>query len=71
MTRLQPTAKLILHDMTIHARFSVVSHVRIATRIDKRVSTHTDSRTNRDAQNNSRKPSLHAPFCAFGGYFFG
>src|SRR6185503_12408880 len=65
MTRLQPTAKLILHDMTIHARFSVVSHVRIAARVDKRVSTHADGHTNRDAQNDSRKPSLHAPFCAF------
>jgi len=27
MTRLHPTAKLILHDMTIHTRFSVVGHI--------------------------------------------
>src|SRR5687767_7099691 len=27
MARFHPAAKLLLHDMTIHTRFSVVSHV--------------------------------------------
>jgi hypothetical protein len=50
MARLQPTAKLVLHDMTIHARFSVVSHVRITTRVDERVGAHTDSYADGDTQ---------------------
>ena len=71
MARLQPTAKLVLHDVTIHARFSVVSHVRITARVDERVCAHTDSHAKRNGQNNSaRKPSLHLfLFCLFVAYF--
>src|SRR5688572_19045783 len=28
MARLHPTIKLVLHDMTIHAGFSIIGHVR-------------------------------------------
>ena len=41
MARLQPTAKLVLHDVTVHACLSVISHVRVAAGINEGVRTHT------------------------------
>src|SRR5687768_15580805 len=60
MARVQPAAKLLLHDMTVNTRLSVVSHVRIATRVDEGVGTNTYRHTNCNTQNYSgRKPWLH------------
>ena len=50
MARLQPAAELLLHDMTIHAGFGVVSHVRIAARVDKRVGADPDRHAEDDAK---------------------
>ncbi len=50
MARLQPTAKLVLHDVTVHTRFGVISHVRIATSVDKGVRTNTYGHANGDAE---------------------
>ena len=54
MTRLHPAAELLLHDMTIHTRFSVVSHVGITTRVDECVGADTDCQADEDAQNHAR-----------------
>src|SRR5215213_761229 len=60
VARVHPAAKLLLHDVTVHTGFSVVSHVRITTRIDKGEGTNTQRHTNCDTQNcSARKPSLH------------
>ena len=50
MARLQPTAELVLHDVTIHTRFSIVSHVRIATRVHEGVCANTHGHADRDAE---------------------
>jgi hypothetical protein len=54
MARLHPAAKLVLHHVTIHTRFGVVGHVRITARVDKRVRTHTQCDSDRNAQNYTR-----------------
>ena len=53
MARLQPTAKLILHDMTVHTGFSVVRHVRITTSVHEGVGANTDREADGDAQDHT------------------
>ena len=50
MARLQPTTKLVLHDMTIHTRFSVVSHVGIPAGVNEGVGANTYGHADRDAE---------------------
>ena len=50
MARLQPTTKLVLHHMTIHTRFSVVSHVGIPARVDECIGAHTYGHSDRDTE---------------------
>ena len=59
MARLQPAAKLVLHDMTIHTRFGVVSHVRVAASINEGVRTDTCRHAERDTQDYSTPPPFH------------
>ena len=53
MTRLHPAAELVLHDMADHTCFSVVSHVRIATRVHEGVGADTNRQADRDSQNHA------------------
>jgi hypothetical protein len=60
MARLQPPAKLILHDMTIHTRFGAIGHVRITTSVDECVRANTYRHSDRDTEDcSARKPSVH------------
>ena len=54
IARLYPPAELALHNVTVHASFSVVGHVRITARVEKRVRTHAQCDSNRHAQNYTR-----------------
>ena len=51
MTRLDPPAKLVLHDMAVYASFSIVGHVGVAAGINERVRPHAHGQTERDTQN--------------------
>ena len=64
MARLQPAAKLVLHDMTVNARFGVIGHVRITTSVDEGVRANTNGHADRDSQDYStRQPSAQfVPF---------
>lgn len=50
MARLQPTTKLVLHNMTIHTRFSVVSHIGIPAGVNEGVGAHTYRHADRDTE---------------------
>lgn len=50
MARLQPAAVLVLHDMTVDTCISIVGHVGISTRIDKRVRADPHDQAERYAQ---------------------
>lgn len=47
MARLEPTAVLLLHDVAIDTRLSVVGHVGIAAGIDKGVGADADGKSDR------------------------
>src|SRR5688500_6372389 len=59
IARLQPTAEVVLHDVTIHTRFSIVSHVGIAARVHEGIRAYADRHANRDAQYYPRHYSAH------------
>src|SRR5687767_13573802 len=62
MTRLQPAAVLLVHDVTVRAGRGIVCHVRIPFRVNKRVGSDTDGKSQRDAKDDSlsKVKSLHA-----------
>ena len=55
MAGLQPTIKLVLHNVTIHTRFSVVSHVGISASVNEGVGAHTYRHSDRDAEYHSAR----------------
>jgi len=59
MARLQPTTELVLHDVTIHTRFSIVGHVGIAARVHEGIRAYANRHANRDAQCYPRHYSAH------------
>src|SRR5687767_1984900 len=59
MAGLHPTAKLILHDVTIHTGFSIVGHIRVAARVHKGIRADSQQDADRDSQDNSRHYVAH------------
>lgn len=53
MTGLQPSAVLLVHDVTVRAGRRIVCHVRISFRVNKRVGSDTDGKSQRHAEDNS------------------
>ena len=53
MTGLQPTAVLLVHDVTVRAGRGIVRHVRIPLGVNKRVGSDTDGQSQRHAEDDS------------------
>ena len=53
MTGLQPTAVLLVHDVTVRAGRGIVCQVRIPLGVNKRVGSDTDGKSQRHAEDDS------------------
>ena len=55
MAGFHPAAELVLHDMAVHTRFSVVSHVRIPACVDEGIRTDAYRYAKRHAEDDSTR----------------